>query len=220
MAEKSRAALVLASASPRRRELLDQIGIPFEVIAAPDAEDEGPKPGEWPVEYALRQALSKAKAVAKRTEGPSILAADTVVVLDGRPLGKPRDASEAHWMLKLLRGQTHRVITAIAYIHSRSKRPTTLTSETTVRFRDYTDAEIEAYIASGAPMDKAGAYGVQDEALSPAAEVTGCLHNVIGLPSCLVAKLVAGSGFEASPKPSFTLPEPCKLRRGGCFLDD
>lgn len=170
--------LILASASPRRREFLRLLGIPFRVC--PASVDESPLPAESPEDLVVRLSRLKAEAVA-RAESGLILAADTIVVLDGHILGKPRDADEARAMLRALRGRRHRVHTAVTLI-SNAHAPISLLDTAHVLMRAYTDAEIDAYIATGAPLDKAGAYAIQDVTFAPVARVDGCLATVMGLP--------------------------------------
>ena len=210
--------LILASESPRRRDLLSQLGVDFEVAAPSIVEDKAPRQGEAPEQFAVRLALTKAQAVATESPGAAVLGADTVVVLDSVVMGKPGSAEEAAAMLKRLRGRLHRVITAVAFSGPGSEPPVTAHSETLVRFREYSDEEIRAYVLSGDPMDKAGAYAIQSQALRPAAEVQGCLLSVIGLPACMVAGLLEGAGLAVSPVAGLSVPEPCRSRPGGCSL--
>ena len=186
---------------------------------ASTAEEEGaPRDGERPEEFALRLAVAKATAVARRHPGAAVLGADTVVVLDGEVLGKPGDAEAAVAILKRLRGRAHRVITAVAFLRREAPTLVTASPATLVRFRGYTDEEIDAYVASGDPMDKAGAYAIQSEMLRPATDVEGCLLSVIGLPACLVAGFLQQDGWRISTVPGFSVPEPCSKRPGGCPL--
>jgi len=169
--------LVLASQSPRRAELLRNAGIPFVVRAAPV--DESTIAGETPAEYVKRLACAKAHAVAAAPH-EIVLGADTTVVVDGEILAKPEDAADARRMLKLLSGRQHDVLTGICL-----KRGSSAMVEhtlTIVRFAPMTDAEIEEYVASGEPVDKAGAYGIQGRASKFVASIEGCFFNVVGLP--------------------------------------
>lgn len=176
--------LVLASASPRRAELLRAAGIPFEVIVADI--DERPAPGEAPEPYARRMAMSKARAVIPKAGGRPVLAADTVVVVDGDILGKPADPADATRMLTRLAGRTHEVLTAVTLgAH-------TVVARTTVEFAPLSAAEIASYVASGEPMDKAGAYGIQGLASRFISRIEGSYSNVVGLPVALVYGLVKG----------------------------
>ena len=170
--------LILASASPRRKELLQHLGVPFRVIVADI--DETPLPNEAPVPYTLRLAEAKARAVLARHRGATVLGADTIVTLDGELLGKPVDANDARRMLRLLRNRTHAVTTGVALV---SADTTQTHAETTQVFvADIIDAEIDAYVATGEPMDKAGGYGLQGQAQRWIPRIEGEYSNVIGLP--------------------------------------
>jgi len=185
--------LVLASASPRRRELLAQAGFEFEVHPANINEDL--RPGEDPIAYVVRLAREKAEAVfnelaANHAGGQSllVLGADTTVTLDDHILAKPEDAADAARMLRLLSGRTHRVITGVALATAHG---TEVAAEVTaVRFFSVSEEEIAAYIASGEPMDKAGAYAIQGRAARWIPRIEGCYFNVVGLPLALVAQLL------------------------------
>ena len=168
--------LILASASPRRQELLRSAGIPFE--ARPADIDETRRDGETAREYVLRLAEAKARAAA--TPGETVLGADTVVVVDDRILGKPADRDEAGAMLRLLSGRTHRVMTAVCLLRSDECR--TFVETTSVRFRELGESEIQAYVNSGDPLDKAGAYGIQGGAGHFVERIDGCWFNAVGLP--------------------------------------
>jgi septum formation protein len=174
------ATLVLASASPRRRELIGALGLPF-VLESADV-DETLIEGEAPEAAALRLARAKSEAVAAQHPNAVVLGADTIVVLDGRILGKPVDAEEARAMLGALRDREHIVVTGVALANSRSGRVVSDAVQTRVLMRNYTDDEIEHSIAAGTPFDKAGAYAIQDEELAPVASIAGCYCNVVGLP--------------------------------------
>jgi septum formation protein len=173
--------LVLASRSPRRAELLAAAGIEFSVIAADI--DETPRPREDPVPYVLRLAEEKARAVTPEL-GSIVLAADTAVVLDGEILGKPNDAADAVRMLSALSGRTHQVITGICLW--RANQFVRDFASTTVWFGALSALEIDEYVASGEPMDKAGAYGIQGLASKYIERIEGSYSNVVGLPVALV----------------------------------
>jgi MAF protein len=180
--------LLLASNSPRRRQLLSMGGWSFAVQVA-DV-DESQLPGESPGDYVLRLAESKARASAEHAdEGQVVLAADTAVVDAGDILGKPRDESDAVDMLKRLRGHTHQVYTGVALLRLRDANFQTALTITDVLMRAYSDAEIHAYIATGDPLDKAGAYAIQHEGLHPVENLAGCYASVMGLPLCKVTAL-------------------------------
>jgi septum formation protein len=195
--------LVLASASPRRRELLAQVGYRFEVYPAHIPED--PLPGEDPVVYVTRLARQKAEAVfsdltaahpkpEENAQSPLVvLGADTTVTLDNAILGKPEDAADAARILRLLSGRTHRVITGVALVTA--KRTEVAAEVTAVRFLTLSDEDIAEYIATGEPMDKAGAYGIQGHAARWIPRIEGCYFNVMGLPLALVCSLLESCAF-------------------------
>jgi septum formation protein len=190
--------LVLASASPRRRELLARAGVRFEVI--PAGIDEDVRPGEAPAQLAGRLAREKALAVASRV-GPDparfVLGADTIVVLGESVLGKPRDPRDAESMLSRLVGRTHRVITAVVVARSHDLGWRARTVESRVRMRPAELEEIRAYVATGEPLDKAGAYALQGRGRRFVAEIAGSESNVIGLPLDETLDLLREAG--ASP---------------------
>lgn len=184
--------LILASASPRRRELLIQAGFTFEVHPAHIPEDA--LPNEDPIAYVIRLARAKAEAVfaeltSKESAPPQVvLGADTTVTLDNHILGKPADAEDAARMLRFLSGRTHRVITGLALASSHG---TEVAAEVTgVRFLTLSDQEIADYIATGESMDKAGAYAIQGRAARWIPRVEGCYFNVVGLPLALVSVML------------------------------
>lgn len=189
---------VLASRSPRRRELLGRLGLDFTVDVA-DV-DESSFPGEPPEALVCRLCRAKAAAVADHHAGEVVLAADTIVVLDGVILGKPRDSLDAVAMLSALRDRVHVVYTAVCVIYD--GRAATRLSATDVTMRAYTDAEIEAYVETGDPLDKAGAYGIQDPRFAPVAAWDGCYSAVMGLPLGLAAELLAEAGVGVSEEVS------------------
>lgn len=183
--------IYLASASPRRSELLRQIGVRFTVRAA--AIPEEPLPGEAPERYVERLAAAKAETVWAAVAGRDpVLGADTAVVLDGEILGKPADAAEAASMLERLSGRTHEVLTAVAVRHAGGLEKRL--SRTEVRFRATTAAERLAYCATGEPFDKAGGYGIQGHAAVFVEELRGSYSGVVGLPLCETAALLARCG--------------------------
>jgi septum formation protein len=183
--------LILASASPRRRELLAQAGYMFEV--QPPHVNEDLLLNEDPIAYVVRLARDKAQAVFAAVNDPEaiVLGADTTVTLDGHILAKPEDAADAARMLRLLSGRTHRVITGIALATATG---TEVAAEVTgVQFLTLSDDEIAAYVATGEPMDKAGAYGIQGLAAKWIPRIQGCYFNVVGLPLALVATMLESS---------------------------
>jgi len=182
--------IVLASASPRRRELLTQAGFGFEV--RPADIDESVLPGEDPVAYVTRLARGKAEAVfaAVAPERPQVvvLGADTTVAVAGKILGKPESEEDAARMLRLLSGKTHRVITGVAVVRSAGVQVSAEVTE--VHFLRISESEILEYVASGEPMDKAGAYAIQGYAARWIPRIDGCYFNVVGLPISLVASML------------------------------
>ena len=187
--------LVLASASPRRAELLRSAGIPFEVVVA-DV-DERQLADEDAETYVRRLARDKAAKVAALCPGRAVLGADTAVVLDGEVLGKPRDVADAVAMLSRLSGRSHRVLTGVCLIDP-SGRPETGVASTLVEFRALSEAEIEQYVASGEPMDKAGAYGIQAGARGFIAGIQGDHDTVVGLPVALVQAMCRAGRIQVS----------------------
>ncbi len=185
--------LLLASNSPRRRELLALGGWMFGVDAA--NVDESLLAGESPRNYVLRLAEAKARAVLPRARNEHVvIGSDTSVVIDGRILGKPVDVADARAMLSLLRGRSHQVFTGIAVVRVRDGRALTDLCITDVPMRAYSDDEMDAYIRSGDPMDKAGAYGIQHAGFQPVARMSGCFASVMGLPVCHLANLLRQVG--------------------------
>lgn len=185
--------VVLASSSPRRRRLLRDLGVPFSV-RVPDV-DERPLPGEPPRAHVRRLALEKARAVARElTPGCGarwVLGADTVVVLDGEILGKPRDARHAVRMLRRLSGRTHEVLTGVALVPVAGGRARAGVVLSRVAMRPYGEAAIRRYVAGGEPLDKAGSYAVQGRGRALVARVAGSLTNVVGLPLERLARMLA-----------------------------
>jgi septum formation protein len=187
---------VLGSASPRRRELLQLLVPDFTVL--PSDVEERLDPPPCPA-AAARLALVKARAVAGRVVAGIVLGADTIVVLDGEPLGKPADPADAVRMLRRLRGRAHDVVTGVAVVEAPAGREASAAVVTRVLMADYDDALIEAYVASGAPMDKAGAYAIQDLDGALVAGLVGSYTNVVGLPLGETARLLAGFGVRVRP---------------------
>jgi len=183
--------VILASASPRRRQLLDLIGITHEI--RPSNIDETMRPRETPRRHAERLAREKASAVAERDPDLITIAADTIVVVNRKVLGKPRDADDAARMLVLLSGREHVVTTAVAV--SRGKKLRSAVEEVRVKFRRLRDDEIEAYIATGEPMDKAGAYGIQGYGATIVERIEGDYFAVMGLPIVRLVGLLRDVGI-------------------------
>jgi MAF protein len=194
--------LILASNSPRRRQLLALGGWSFDVLVA-DV-DESQRPGEAPGDYVLRLAESKARRSAEKAgAGKVVIAADTAVVEGGEILGKPVDKQDAVRMLTRLRGHSHQVYTGLALLRMSDGRLLADLTVTDVPMRAYSDEEIEAYVRSGDPLDKAGAYGIQHPGFQPVEDLRGCFASVMGLPLCRVTVLL--QQFDLPPQPSARL---------------
>jgi septum formation protein len=186
--------IILASGSPRRRELLGLTGLSFKLAKADI--DETPHPGESATDYTVRLSREKARAVIGTvTENALILAADTTVADGDTILGKPADPGEAWAMLRRLRGRVHQVYTALTLIDTASGRRVTEVAATDVPMRCYTDAEMGDYITSGDPFDKAGGYAIQNAHFHPVAALSGCYANVVGLPLCHLLRALHGFGI-------------------------
>ncbi len=180
--------IILASESPRRRELLKLAGIPFRV--EPAHADESALPGESPKGHVRRLALLKAQTVAARRGKGLVLGADTVVVVDGIILGKPASKAEARRMLNLVSGRAHEVLTGIALVDAATGRALSAVERTTVFVKPLSKKEIEEYVKTGEPMDKAGAYGIQGLFSVYVKGIRGCFFNVVGLPLPRLFELV------------------------------
>jgi MAF protein len=200
--------LLLASGSPRRRELMALAGWPVDV--RPTRADESPRPGESGRDLTRRLARLKAQAAASPDEA-IVLAADTTVVDGDELLGKPADDLEARAMLTRLRGREHRVVTSIA-VRAPDGMLLVDTCESSVPMRDYADAEINRYLATGGPFDKAGGYGIQDGLFEPVDRATfhDCFANVMGLPLCHVVRTMRRIGLE----PANDVPAACRAHLG------
>ncbi len=185
--------LLLTSQSPRRREMLAWLGVPAGLTHV-DV-DEAPYSGEQPSATASRLAIAKVHAAEPPDDGVWMLGADTVVDLDGISLGKPADAAEARAMLRQLRERSHAVHTGVALFHPGTHQLCTRRVTSTVQMRAYTDAEIEAYVRSHDPMDKAGAYAIQNSGFRPVTCVDRCYANVVGFPLCAIAALLEAWGL-------------------------
>jgi MAF protein len=185
--------LILASQSPRRKELLNLTGWPFQI--APADIDESPFEKELPEPYVLRLARNKAKAAAQYTQNCTlVIAADTIVADGDTLLGKPADALQARKMLQSLKGRSHQVSTSVAVYSPANEQLLTEICTSQVPMRNYSNQEIEDYIASGDPMDKAGAYAIQNRDFHPVENFTGCFANVMGLPLCHLQRIMAQLG--------------------------
>jgi len=189
--------LILASASPRRRELLTRLAIPFTVI--PANIDESPLPNELPRAYTMRVAHTKAQHIAQQFPTAVVLGADSVVVLDQQILGKPRDLADARHMLTRLSGRQHHVLTGVAVIHQAQHFVRLDAVSTLVHFRPLSPSDIEPYLATGEPLDKAGAYAIQGAGGAFVASWDGCYTNVVGLPLQRTAILLRAAGLSPLP---------------------
>ncbi|MEE9256435.1 MAG: Maf family protein [bacterium] len=191
--------LVLASASPRRERLLRETGLSFEIDAPPPEEEDGVDPSLPPEERARERARAKAAWAVERRPGAVVLGADTVVVLEGEEMGKPVSPGDARRMLVRLSGRKHQVVTGFALAFEGNIK--TFAVRTEVRFRMLEDAVIDRYIASGEPMDKAGAYAIQGAGGSLIDSVRGSYTNVVGLPLPEVLSALAGCGVWGADPP-------------------
>jgi septum formation protein len=197
--------LLLASNSPRRKQLLALGG--WEFTTAPANVDETALPGETPRDYVMRLAEAKARASAREASPEHVVVgSDTAVIIDGDILGKPADADEATAMLRRLRGRTHQVYTGIAVYRPSDEKLARDLCITDVPMRVYSDDEIRAYVATGDPLDKAGAYAIQHPGFQPVAGMSGCFASVMGLPHCHLARLLKEFGM----KPMADLPANCQ----------
>ena len=196
--------LILASGSPRRRQLLSLMGVPFVIKAA--GVDESPLHGEPATELVLRVSQAKAFSVTDVRPDELVIAADTIVVLDGKVLGKPVDAEDAIRMLYDLRGRPHMVYTGVSVWHPASRRVVCKLDESTVWMRDYDGDEVAKYVATGDPMDKAGAYAIQHAVFAPVSNLEGCWLNVVGLPLCHLGQSLARFGVW----PPANVPGTCR----------
>ena len=190
--------LLLASSSPRRAEILRDAGFTFSVVSS--AVDETPLPGESPQEHTQRLAIAKAELVAAGADGPAIvIAADTVVTVDDRIIGKPRSTDDARQILEQLSGRTHSVLTAVALIRLPGAERRAFVETTFVQFSTLSSDEISSYLATEEPYDKAGAYAIQGLAGRYIPRIEGCYFNVVGLPLSRVTQALIELGWTESP---------------------
>lgn len=209
ISDMSESKILLASNSPRRRELLSWLGLPFSAVSA--SVDETPLLGEHPEGYVRRLALEKSHAVAdQRGCRITVLAADTTVADENSILGKPCGTQEAVDMLRRLRGRRHQVYTAICVLKGDAKHPLVDVCVSPVTMREYSEAEIEAYVSSGDPLDKAGAYAIQHEGFHPVCDFRHCFANVMGLPLCHLARVLPQVGLRLI----VDVPQVCQQNLG------
>ena len=210
--------MILASSSPRRQQLLKMAGWTFSVL--PASIDERLLPPESPLTYVLRLAEGKARCVLAgfskaSPDGTLIVAADTTVAVDGDILGKPANAAEAEWMLRCLRGRTHQVYTGLAVLRVGDQTLHSEITATDVTMRNYSEEEISAYIATGDPLDKAGAYAIQHSDFHPVIGLEGCYANVVGLPLCRLVSMLEVMGETSQTPPQAAcagvIGQPCAV---------
>ncbi|WP_289135280.1 nucleoside triphosphate pyrophosphatase [uncultured Brevibacillus sp.] len=190
---ETKASLILASSSPRRRELLQNLGIAFEILTS-DV-DETTAPELSPEDVVKELSLRKATAIADRLTEGIVLGSDTIVVLHGQILGKPVDESDAFRMLSMLQGQEHTVYSGVTLIDAATKRSEVSFSHTQVKIRPLSKVEIESYIATREPMDKAGSYAIQGIGATIVEGIKGDYFTVVGLPLCLTANMLSRFGI-------------------------
>jgi len=190
---------MLASGSPRRRELLQLLGLPFSVL--PSEAEEANLARETASAMVIRLSQAKAQALVRRASGRLIIAADTTVSLDGEVLGKPASPQDAEIMLRRLRGRPHTVFSGVTLVEIDSGSARTELVESQVLMRDYSDQEIASYVASGDPLDKAGSYAIQYADFRPVARIVGCYANVMGFPLCHVYCMLREVGAAPADPP-------------------
>jgi septum formation protein len=190
---KVKSSIILASSSPRRRDLLRQIGVDFDVD--PADVDESIMAGESPEDYAIRVSLDKVQVAAKKVGEGIVIAADTIVVFKDVIIGKPTDSHDAKRMLEMLSGKMHRVITGLAVINAASGKVSCRSSTTKVWFRELSEGEVKRYVLSGEPLDKAGAYAIQGKGALLVDRIEGCYNNVVGLPLALLDEMLREFGI-------------------------
>ncbi len=198
----------MASASPRRR-VLAAVFAPVPKFIYHSALEPVPRPDESAEEYVTHVSLAKIQSVITYLRNAVVLGADTVVVHDSEILGKPKSKHQAAKMLRDLRNQTHRVVTGVAVVDSETNTSLSLSISTKVTMRRYSDEELETYVSTGEPMDKAGAYAIQDPAFHPVELIDGCYLNVVGLPVCEVVELLSHIGTQTQLSTTWQPPSEC-----------
>ena len=201
--------IALASSSPRRREIIKGLNTHVDVIGS-QSEEPSPNEGESPSDYVQRLAELKARGAVPTDGQTIIISADTSVALGETIMGKPADEAEAEHMLRSLRGHVHGVVTGVAVLDTRTGICKTISRSSDVHLREYSDGEMMAYIASGEPMDKAGAYAAQDQIFRPAVRINGCYLNVVGLPLCDTIALLSKMGVGTGIRKEWKIPEECE----------
>ena len=199
--------LVLASASPRRKQLMAGLGLEFQVLATDVPEDQFL--GEPAQDMVMRLSLDKASALAGTIKAGLVIGADSTVVLDGEVLGKPADEDDARRMLRRLSGTQHQVMTGVSVVNIATGDRQTDWMASAIKLRTLSDAEIDASIESGTPMDKAGAYAVQDQELRPAEWWRGCYSNIVGLPLCRLLDMLQALGYPLPDRKTLGAPSGC-----------
>ena len=208
-------ALILASGSPRRRDLIGRLGLPY--VCRVSGLDEDLAAASEPSLLAARLARMKAREVASGEPRNLVIGCDTLVCLDGRILGKPSDRRDARKMLRALRGRTHDVITAVAVVESESGREETAVVTSQVRMHRFRESVLSRYLDSGDSLDKAGAYGIQTAGAELVESFSGCFFNIVGLPLCELARLLARFGMVSDADPSAcVLPDGRNCPRWEC----
>ena len=200
--------LILASGSPRRKELMEDLGLEFQVITGDVTEDA--LPGEAPQDMVMRLSLAKASSVAENLKDGYVIGGDSMVVLDGQALGKPVNADDARRMLRRLSGTRHQVMPGISVLNAATGKRMTEFMASPIKLRILTEAEIDTSILSGAPFDKAGAYAVQDQELRPAEWWQGCYPNIVGLPVCRLLEMLQEMGFTIKSRQLMKAPPGCR----------
>ena len=204
----AKGSLILVSASQRRKSLVASFEPSVQVVA-PSGHEGSRREGETPEQMVVRIALAKSRDLDVEVFADAFLSADTIVVLGEDVLGKPSTSSDATEMLKSLRGRTHRVVTGVVLVEEVSGRCSYRVNSSDVEIRMITDEEIEEYVVSGEPFDKAGGYAVQDPSFKPAVSVRGCYLNVVGLPMCDVVELIEEVGINVSLSTGWEPPKDC-----------
>lgn len=202
--------LILASSSPRRREIVKALDLSVKIVN-PQSEEDSAKPSEKPHEFVLRLSKQKAHHVLNQLHNGIVIAADTTVAMDNTIMGKPASGAEATQMLLSLKGRGHSVLTGITVLDVLSRRQISTYKTTEVTMRHYSNIEIAAYVSSGKPLDRAGGYGIQDEGFGLVEHSNGCYLNAVGLPLCEVIPLLATMGVKAKVRQDWRPPKQCLL---------